>query len=584
MWFACLLALSQSSPAPSVPGPSIPTPAPAGTSTFHGRVVQAEDGAPVAHARAEVRWNRGAIHRSRSDGTPRHEIVEPPPFPSATTDDAGRFAIPYDTSLDPWIVVEAETRSPGACGLLAGHADAAHELVFTLPRAARLEIEMDVGALPIDQRWLDRVFEARASAPLYASSFPAWLGVTSGDTRRTARSTAAERLFQLDHMPAGAPIEVEFTCDGVHVGALEEELVLAAGETRRIRWTPTEPLRIGGTGSVQVDVRDTRGDPAVGATVRLERVGRRSGAAPEPVVSNEVDGRSSWPELEAGDYSLTVGGGWTAKVPTLHVNGGSTLTILTQAVPARTIRGSVRDSNGRPIAGAWVWFASSFAPDAWGHGARTDEAGAFELSGVPRGESGLLRTTHPSIADVAVVVAEEGISPPIGAVVGSIRRGEPAELRLPPTAPVHVRIVDGSGAPAAAQIRIGASATLGVTWRGVEVTETVLEAPVAALMVSAVTPDGRAAAVAVQVGADARAAVTLQLAPAGSLRLRHRGGPRLLDARVTTPGADVYGITTLVSGIDEVALIPPGDWLVRVQGQADRRVRIEAGVEALVEL
>lgn len=575
MWLACLLALSQSAPV---------QPVSSATGIFHGRVVQLEDGAPVARARAEVRWNRGAIRVSRSHGEPRHEVVEPPPFPSATTDEAGRFAIAYDASLDPWIVVEAETRSPGAAGLLAGHADAAHELVFTLPRDARLEIELDASALPIDRRGLDRVVEARASAPLYASSFPAWLGVTSGDTRRTAQATVVDGLLALDRLPAGAPIEVEFTCDGAHVGALDEEIVLAAGETRRIRWALTEPARTGGTASVQIDVRDANGDPAVGATVRLERVGRRGAFAPEPVVSNEVVGRFSWPELEADDYSLTVGGGWTAKAPTLHVTGGSTVVLWTQAIPARTIRGSVRDSTGTPIAGAWVWFAPWNARDAWDHATRTDETGAFELSGVPRDESGLLRSVHPSIADVAVVAAEEGVSPPIGAVVGSIRRGEPAELRLPPTAPLRVRVLDASGSPAAAQIRAGPSAILGVTWRGVEASETVLEAPVGELMVSAVTPDGRAAAVPVRVGADGGAAVTLQLAPAGSLRLRHRGAPRLVDVRVTTPDAFVYGVTTLLSRVDEVVLVPPGDWLVRVDGRADRPVRIEAGVETLVRL
>lgn len=576
MWLACLLALSQSAPVPPVPA------APSGI--FHGRVVQAEDGAPVAHARAEVRWNRGAIRVSRSHGEPRHEVVEPPPFPSATTDDAGRFSIGYDPALDPWIVVEAETRSPGACGIPASHPDAARELVFTLPRAGRLEIELDASALPIDHRWLAREIEARATAPLYASSFPAWLGVTGGDTSRTARATVLDGVLALDSLPSGAPIEVEFTCDGAHVGALEAQIVLAAGETRRIRWALTEPTRTGGTGYVQVDVRDMHGDPAVGASVRLERVGRRDAAVPEPEVSSEVAGRWSWPELEADDYRLIVGGDWTAKAPTLHVNAGSTVTILTQAVPARTIRGSVRDSDGSPVTSAWVWFAPWNAPEAWDHATRTDESGAFVLSGVPRDQAGLLRTVHPSIADVAVVAAEEGVSPPIGAVVGSIRRGEPADLRFPPTAHLRVRVLDANGAPAAAQIRVGPSAVLGVTWRGVEASESVLEVPVGALMVSAVTPDGRAAAVLVRVGVDGGAAVTLQLAPAGSLRLRHRGAPRLVDVRVTTPDAAVYGITTLVSGVDEVVLVPPGDWLVRVEGRADRTVRIEAGVETLVRL
>lgn len=573
MWLAGLLVLSQSAPVPPAPAPA--------TGIFHGRVVQAEDGAPVAHAHAEVRWNRGAIHVSRSHGEPRHEIVEPPPFPSATTDDAGRFAIGYDTALDPWIVVEAETRGPGACGLLAGHADAAHELVFALPRAARLEIELDASALPIDHRWLAREFEAQATAPLYASSFPAWLGVTSGETRRTARATVVDGVLAFERLPSGAPIEIEFTCDGAHVGALDEPVVLAAGKTRRIRWTPTEPSRTGGTGYLQVDVRDMHGDPAVGATVRLERVGRRGAAAPEPVVSSEVAGRYSWPELEADDYSLTIGGAWTAKAPTLHVDAGSTVTILTQAVPVRSIRGTVVEASGEPVAHAWVEFAPWSALRAWDHGAFSDARGEFVLR-VPRDGTGVLRAVHPAISDLETTQIETDTEILPDRTKRSIDLGTPRKLVFPATTKPRIRVVDAAGVPTPAQIRHGPRAVLGVSWRGAAEAELVLEMPGESRGVSAVTPDGRAAFAILDARSESE--LTLRLAPAGSLRLRHRGAPRLVDARVTTPDAVVYGITTLVSGIDEVVLVPPGDWLVRVDGRADRPVRIEAGVETLVGL
>jgi hypothetical protein len=158
----------------------------------------------------------------------------------------------------------------------------------------------------------------------------------------------------------------------------------------------------------------------------------------------------------------------------------------------------------------------------------------------------------------------------------------PRKLVFPATTKPRIRVVDAEGRPTPAQIRVGPRAVLGVTWRGHAEALSEPELPLGARTVSAVTEDGRAAFGVLDVNPGAE--ITLRLEPAGSVRLRQRGHAKPLDVRVETADGRLFGLTTLLAGVDEVVLVPPGTWSVRADGKPDRPIRVEAGIELLVEL
>lgn len=547
----------------------VQSPPPVATFPFHGRVVRAEDGAPIAGARAELRWNRSAVHRSRSHGEPRTETVAPPPFPSVESGADGRFRIDVDPTNAPWIVVAAEGRGAGACGRLAGHADAATAVDVRLSTAARLELHLGLeigGAGPV---------VARVASPLYVASFPAWLGVLDDWRRDYERDAIGADPFVLDGLPPGTPLEIEILRGGVSLGRVEPDVVLAAGATGRSGWTPHRGP--GGRGGVDVSVRvrDAQGAPIAGATVLLERASGFARAISDPERAEtrltDADGEARFERVTGARCVVDVGGDLDA--PPAYFEPGSGASIEFRAAPGRTARGRVVDPAGAPVAGARVWFAPSGDRDAWTAGARTGANGAFELRGLPRLATGVLRVVHPLDDELEIVHTETTLDPET-----------PRDLVFPATSPVRARAVDASGATEPAAIRHGPRAILGIGWREFLRGEDEFDAPVGPCLVSAYAPDGRAAFALTTVRAGAANVVDLRLAPGGSVRFRHRGGAELVDVELATADGRPLGVTTVRRGVDVVELAPAGDWTVRVAGVPARTIRVEAGIETLLEL
>ncbi len=560
--------------APAIPlaTPSVLAPA----LVFHGRVVVQESGAPIEGARAELRWNRGRAFRSRSHGTPRREVVEPEPFPSATSAADGRFVLAYETKFDPWIVVTAPGRGPVACGLLAGHEDPARALVFDLPRAARLELEMEVDEARSDP-WTG--FEARVEAPLWATSRPAWAGVTSDDERLHFRPGPQKEglAFTLEGLPPGVPLAITFTRGGAAAGELGEDVVLAPGETRRISWWP--PSAPPARATLRVVVRDLLRAPIAGAPVLLERRADErvvlSGAARALRKLTEADGSATWTDLRAGWHVVGLGadrGVSHFALPTsVRLESGGRVDIELLARAGRRLQGRVFDAWGKAVEGATVSFTGRVAQTPWSVSTRTVEEGRFDLGPVLKEGFGDLRAEHPTIPGLSASV--------------EVKPGEePDELRFAAPARVYVSVLDADGAPCAAQIRADEPSALGALWRGFAESETLLERRAGPLVVSAYTVDGRAAWASVDARAGESTELELVLETAGQVRLSHRGLPRLLDVTLVGAGDRVLGITTLIAGVDEVVLVPPGSWTVRTEASVSRPIRAEAGVEVLVEL
>ncbi len=116
---------------------------------------------------------------------------------------------------------------------------------------------------------------------------------------------------------------------------------------------------------------------------------------------------------------------------------------------------------------------------------------------------------------------------------------------------------------------------------GLDQTDLELALPPGRRRVTARTTDGRAASAVVDVGATSE--LVLRLAPAGSVRLRHDGPEDYLDIDFEDVDGVPCGLERTTSGIDDVVLLPPGDWFVRAAGRPTRRVHVEAGVETCVE-
>lgn len=544
--------------------------------TFHGRVVAQESGAAIAGARIELRWNRGRAFRSRSHGEPKHEIVEPPPFPSATSALDGWFTLEYETKFDPWVVVTAPGRGPVACGLLAGHDDPARALVFDLPRAARLEIEQPVDAEGRDP-WAG--LEAGVVAPLWASSRPAWLAVFADDVRLSFRRSAEERgnVFVLDGLPPGAPLEIAFTRDGTAAGELAEELVLDPGETRRITWTP--PPKAVAPAQLRVVVRDPLGAALSGTPVVFERMPDErialSGSARASRKLTADDGSFTWSDVRPGWYVVALGEdrGASRFAPPASAridDGAGVVTVELVARAGRRVRGRVVDAHGKGVEGARVAYSARAGQTKWSVETRTVEDGRFELGPVPKEGTGSVQADHPTVPDLVATVAEKSGQ-------------ELDELRFAAPARVLVSVLDAQGAPCPAQIRADDPSVLGALWRGYAESEVVLERRAGPLVVSAFTADGRAAWASVDARAGEPTAIELVLEKAGQVRLRHRGSPRLLDVKLVGAGERVLGITTVIAGVDDVVLAPPGSWTVRTK-DGSREIRAEAGVELLVDL
>ncbi len=196
-------------------------------------------------------------------------------------------------------------------------------------------------------------------------------------------------------VPPGA-YQVGVDCEGYVSSATADDLVLES-DMEGLEWVVDPGLRL--TGVVESD-----GIGIAGATVWA------TGAVPA-TVSSGVDGEFAIEGLVAGAYSVAaIVPGFPSPAPVtveFDVDGGETHVILSVS-PGATLRGRVVDGSKTPVTGIHVTAANASVL----HGATTvtDEAGQFELTGLPVGE--------------VAVYAHTGAEDPIpleGAADGKIR-------------------------------------------------------------------------------------------------------------------------------------------------------------------
>lgn len=533
---------------------------------FQGRVVRAEDRSPVAGARVEVgAWSSDRkIAQFRAAGQFEGELPPLPPLPSTTTGADGRFRIAVDSALRAWVTVTAPGLGAAASDWSAGQG--ATEVVFALHRAARLELDV---ALEEDGPPGMSELTARVDGSLYAASCPQWLPVFGPRTHHEFTARADPRApFVLDGLPSRVPLDLHVLIDGRPVIPREQEtFVLAPGEVRRIPWP--EPAT--GAGHLRVEVRDARGEAVAGVPVAIGRpcAGRHAeldrGSAEH--VTTDATGAARLGGLRPGHYVVDLGRDVCASAVAVRVDYTKEAVATLVAEPARVLEGSVVDSDGAPIVGAWIDFTRVGAEERE-IAVQSDADGHFALPGVPRDGHGVLRAGHSSVAVREVVLAA-----PM-ADEGS------AQIRFPVAVALRVRVLDAAGVPVAASIRHQPRNVISLLLGSVDETETTAELAPGPRRVSAVTRDGRVASAAVDVGTTSE--VVLRVAAAGSVRMRHRGVERFLNVVVEDEAGLALGLEQVHNGYDSVVLLPPGVWIVRAPGRPQQRVLVEAGLETLV--
>jgi len=201
------------------------------------------------------------------------------------------------------------------------------------------------------------------------------------------------------------------------LGGLDEgeyPLVAACGEG-----TAARVARAGGEvvtlvlqhrGEVSGEVADETGGPVLAFTVALgvEGDARAATGVPEPVSGH--GGRFSLGDVPEGSYSLrVVAAGFTGtRISTVRVSAGRNTDIGRLTLRRGfTVVGNVVDGLGNPVGGAQVGPATASGLSWDAARSLTDEAGHFELAGLPAGAVDIV-ARHPDYAGGRVAGVEVG--------------------------------------------------------------------------------------------------------------------------------------------------------------------------------
>ena len=256
--------------------------------------------------------------------------------------------------------------------------------------------------------------------------------------------------------------------------------------------------------------------------------------------------------------------------------------------PGSTIRGTVRDDDGRPVGGALV---RAEVDRAWGQEPppeKTDPEGRFELAGVTPGE-------------YSIVARQGGRAPAFGRVVVEPETEASVSLVLSGGGFVIGRVVDEQGRPLRGQVRVEEVDALGLSASMSDLVATESKddgtfalgpLPIGGLGIAASSPRHATRRIHARVGAPGRTAdlgdVTLEAGLRIEGRVRDREGRGLPDATLTArseaPGGrppveakvDAEGafvLAGLEAGPHRVTAVAPG--------HARTTMRAEAGGEPL---
>lgn len=313
-----------------------------------------------------------------------------------------------------------------------------YHLVFAAPGFARAggacwpETPMGDLTLPVGGGVRGRVVSRDTREPIAGAlvklSEPSWPAETSSDTEgrysflHVSPGSHVVWAVHRDHLPlASEEVEVE---DGVVV---ERELQMDPGRT------------LGGT------VVAPSGAPVAGARVRLSTRSGRTVGSDEDVRRAESDAEGNFVlrGVPGGDVTLHLRaaghapGRVSVDATALDTFGRITLS------PGMTVRGTVRDPEDRPVAGAGIALLEGRMnlSDLGIEDLTTasDGAGRFELADLPAKEGfekRTLRVRHASFADLYVE---------LGSATGSGAEG--LALRLTESAAIHGLLATSGGAP-----------------------------------------------------------------------------------------------------------------------------------------
>ncbi|MEM9799329.1 MAG: carboxypeptidase-like regulatory domain-containing protein, partial [Planctomycetota bacterium] len=235
--------------------------------------------------------------------------------------------------------------------------------------------------------------------------------------------SAGHRIVRIDEEQAAERgRELGWPAQG---SVLERRVDLRSGESEEILlgFVP-------GDAAWHIELVDADGRPVVGRSVTLRKDSLRQGRTDET-------GHVAFDGLEPGAYYFASSERWQ---PGAHrLRAGETLRSRF-VIGDRTLRGTVRFEDGRPVAGANLAFG-----DLYTESARTDEGGAFEVPGAPPGDY-YVHVDVFGFPDVTTrVTVEPGLDPaPLDLVVP---RGGTLRVRVPGSAERGLRIaaIDPSG-------------------------------------------------------------------------------------------------------------------------------------------
>jgi hypothetical protein len=179
-----------------------------------------------------------------------------------------------------------------------------------------------------------------------------------------------------------------------------------------------------------------------GATVRLQLHGA-NGRPDQPLDETTTDaaGRFRFSAAPAGaEARVTVSASEHARglvTTVMPTAGGGAAQVGFRLDRTGTLRGIVRDPDGRPSDDAWVHVASKTAPNSAGFDAVTDDGGAFVVREIPVGAALAMTAGAPEWADAAPVDVPTLTKGALDATV---------DIALRRTATLVVRVLDPSGA------------------------------------------------------------------------------------------------------------------------------------------
>lgn len=348
---------------------------------FHGLVVTASDGRPLAGA--SVRLNGESADSRRSNA-------------------AGAFVVHARSWLENSIEVSAHGYLPREVELAAGHEHAGAARVVALSQAATLEV----------------LVLARPGSPISAN-----VVVTAPDDtapadsikskRRWTQSTTKSGLARFERLPADLQLTVQVT-SGAHERVLPAPVVLAAGAVQRIEVRLDLGARVRGV------VVDESGVALPNTVVRLVRQSERDRAAQNSVgadlrVLTDTRGEFLFEGVAPGPWAASIdptathegGARFVAPWTPLEVTGDSdVLDLRIVASRARQIRGVVLSVSGDPLI---AYVTATDAMRGTELSVSTNARGEFRFAMLPPGAYQLeARAIRPGSVELARVTVEAG--------------------------------------------------------------------------------------------------------------------------------------------------------------------------------